>query len=581
MLPSGIISTVAGTGIAGYNGDGIAATTAQLNFPAGVAVTADGGFLISDNDNHRIRKVDAAGTITTLAGDGTAFSSGNDGPAVLAASTTPGAIVALPDGAFAFTEVEGRFVRMVDSTGIISRVAGNGSLGFDGDGSRATFARFNLPIGLAAVPGGGFLIGDTGNARVRRVDASGFIYTVAGTGVFGGIGDGGLATEAQLNNPIGVAIAPDGDYLIADATNQRIRRVDAGDLPGPPPPPPPPPGRNLTPPAVNAGIAINRKTTYGCDPGTWEGVPTPPPFEYTWWRGSPVVAIGEPKPPVQVASTNFFTPTGADLGQPISCKVHRPRPGGQRARGGERHDDHHGLGRRGARAEAEVRQRARPRYRRVPDRAADARRDHVRARGRAVRARLRQQTPSPWVENCGATRPAEPQEVFYKGVKLDARKPTTAIVYVDMDNVPPSSATQPLDVTLRAYVGNGQRLNRELKKTKTNPQLSRTPWVTSLERMIPEYGVAFDLPDDWLAAAAASGERSPPRGAGRSAARRSGRAVLAVRRDARTVLRARRTVPPVQRRRPTTVPTSPSAPSPCSPTTRASSARTRWRRRSG
>ena len=88
-----------------------------------------------------------------------------------------------------------------------------------------------------------------------------------------------------------MAIAPDGDYLIADATNHRIRRVDAGDLPGPPPPPPPPPptvGRNLTSPEIVPGIAIGgRKTSYRCDPGVWEGLPAPPAFEFTWWRGSP------------------------------------------------------------------------------------------------------------------------------------------------------------------------------------------------------------------------------------------------------------------------------------------------------
>lgn len=227
--PAGNISTFAGTGAAGYNGDGIAATAAQLNFPAGVAVLADGSVLIGDNDNHRIRRV-AGGIISTVAGTGVLGGAGDGGAATAATINDPGDVDALPGGGYVFSEVAGHRVRQVSAAGTITRVAGTGAPGLGGDGGPAAAAQLNGPIGLAPLPGGGVLIGDSANHRVRQVDAAGTIQTLAGTGVAAFGGDGGLATAAQLNVPIGVAVTTAGDFLIADTSNRRIRKLT------PPPP---------------------------------------------------------------------------------------------------------------------------------------------------------------------------------------------------------------------------------------------------------------------------------------------------------------------------------------------------------
>ena len=318
---NGTITTVAGTGTPGYNGDGIAATAAQLSFPAGLAVTADGGFLIADNDNNRIRRVGPDGIITTVAGTGAAGSGGDRGLATSAQINDPGGVEFLADGSFALTEVVGARVRLVAPNGVISTVAGTGVAGGGGDGGPAVNAQLSNPIGIVAVPGGGLLIADSGNHRVRLVGADGIIRTVAGTGTAGPGGDGGLATAAQLSSPIGVALASDGDYLVADASNQRVRRVDAGD-PGVPPPPPLVPVRNVTAPSIS-GVGINRKVHYLCDPGTWEGLPVPPAFEFSWWRGHPFLQLAgqKPKAPTLLANGESYLPKAADIGQLIYCHV--------------------------------------------------------------------------------------------------------------------------------------------------------------------------------------------------------------------------------------------------------------------
>jgi hypothetical protein len=165
----GIISRVAGTGTIGTSGDDGPATNAQLQVPVGVAVTADGGFLIADFHNNMVRKVSAAGVITRVAGTGTAGNSGDDGP--------------------------------------------------------ATSAQLNRPLGVTATADGGFLIADTTNNVVRKVSAAGVISRVAGTGTAGNSGDDGPATSAQLHAPARVAVTADGAILISDATNNEIRTV--------------------------------------------------------------------------------------------------------------------------------------------------------------------------------------------------------------------------------------------------------------------------------------------------------------------------------------------------------------------
>jgi hypothetical protein len=513
VAPNGTITTVAGTGIPAYNGDGIGAIFAHLNFPTGVAVTADGGFLIADNDNNRIRYVNPAGTISTVAGNGLSGSTGDGGPATAAALSDPGAIEVFADGSFAFSELVGGRIRRVSSGGIISTVAGTGTQGFSGDGGPAANAQLNVAVALAALPGGGFLVADTGNQRVRRVDAASVITTVAGVGAAGFAGEGSLATAAQLNNPYGVAIAPDGDYLIADTSNHRVRRVDAGDLPGPPPPPPPPPptvGRNLSSPEIVPGISIpGRKTSYRCDPGVWEGLPTPPAFTFTWWRGNPIEVIGAPKAPTQIASTEFFTPTAAQLGDPIYCVVRVVDVAGV-----EREAVSWPTVLSGSTAIPPL-PIVKSSYGNVRVRGIDVFQVVQPSRGAimfgfpdAVPFPLDcgGGTPSAWVSNCGPFVPATPQKVTYKGVVLDARKVTTAVVYVDMQDEAASDTTLRLSVTLRAYL-NDRKLNGEITKMTANPPVSTTPWVTLDERGTAAFGLDVDVPATWLAEAALSGER--------------------------------------------------------------------------
>ena len=234
VSPAGTITTVAGTGTAGFSGDGGPATAAELFTPTGVAATADGGFLIADANNRRIRRVSPAGTITTVAGTGTAGFSGDGGPAT-AAQLTPSGVAATADGGFLIADGVNHRIRRVSPDGTITTVAGTGTAAFSGDGSPATAARLSSPAGVAPTADGGFLIADTNNHRIRRVSPAGTITTVAGTGTgTGGFsGDGSAATAAFLNFPTGVASTAEGGFLIADQSNDRIRFVDSDLRPGP------------------------------------------------------------------------------------------------------------------------------------------------------------------------------------------------------------------------------------------------------------------------------------------------------------------------------------------------------------
>jgi hypothetical protein len=223
VAPDGTITTVVGDGSAAFGGDQGPANLAQVSFPYDVAVQPDGGYLIADVDNNRIRRVAPDGTITTVAGGG---AGGDGGPATAAQLAKPSGVTLTADGGYLIADTYDHRVRKVDASGTITTVAGTGAAGLTGDGGPATSATLNRPIRVAVEPDGGFVIADELNNRLRRVAPDGTITTVAGTtGGFGG--DGGQATAAQLNNPIGVAVTTGGDYLIADTNNQRIRFVDA------------------------------------------------------------------------------------------------------------------------------------------------------------------------------------------------------------------------------------------------------------------------------------------------------------------------------------------------------------------
>jgi len=224
----GVITRVAGTtGTAGSGGDNGPATDAQLSLPFGVAVTADGGFLITDLANHVVRKVSAAGVITRVAGTGTAGSGGDDGPATDAQLNNPQGIAVTADGGFLIADTFNRVVRLVSAGGVITRVAGTtGVVGSSGDDGSATDAQLNNLSGVAVTADGGFLIADPDNQVVRKVSAGGVITRVAGTGTTGSSGDDGPATDAQLNFPSRVAVTADGGFLIADTFNQVVRKVE-------------------------------------------------------------------------------------------------------------------------------------------------------------------------------------------------------------------------------------------------------------------------------------------------------------------------------------------------------------------
>jgi DNA-binding beta-propeller fold protein YncE len=226
---TGAISTVAGNGSQTYSGDGGQARQAGLVEPNGVALDSSGRALfIADVAGHRVRRVDLeTGMIGTFAGTGRARHEGDGGPAGVASIWGARAVDVGPDGAVYILEREGNTVRVVDPrTGVITTIAGTGTRGYSGDGGPAARATFHGPKELAVERAGNLGVVDTENHAIRWIDAaSRTIRTVAGRGQAGGDGDGGPASRARLDRPHGAAVGPDGAVWIADTNNHRLRVV--------------------------------------------------------------------------------------------------------------------------------------------------------------------------------------------------------------------------------------------------------------------------------------------------------------------------------------------------------------------
>src|SRR5215217_9327185 len=221
--PHGTITTVAGTGEAGFSGDGGPATKARLDFPSAVAVDREGNLYIADGSNYRIRKVDEGGIITTFAGTGKARHSGDGGPATSAQLREPDQMTFDAKGNLYLADYTS--VRKIDPSGTITTVAGTGRFGFSGDGGPATEAKLTASD-VALDDKGNLYISDTEHHRIRKVDRDGIIHTVAGTGKEGYSGDGGPATKAALALPTGIAVDGEGNLFIACHHNSRVRKVD-------------------------------------------------------------------------------------------------------------------------------------------------------------------------------------------------------------------------------------------------------------------------------------------------------------------------------------------------------------------
>jgi sugar lactone lactonase YvrE len=227
---NGTVTTIAGTGTAGSTGDGGPATAARLSAPVRLAFDPAGNLYIADSGNNKIRKVTPAGIISTVAGTGTAGNTGDGGQATAARLRTPYDMAFGPDGSMYIADRANHKIRRVAPNGVISTFAGTGSAGYNGDDIAATSARLNSPYGVDVDADGNVYIADFDNERVRKVDANRIISTFAGTGVATIDGDGGPAVEAGLHKPQYVHVTPSGDVYIGESNNNRVRLVHDGSI---------------------------------------------------------------------------------------------------------------------------------------------------------------------------------------------------------------------------------------------------------------------------------------------------------------------------------------------------------------
>jgi trimeric autotransporter adhesin len=222
-----IITTIAGGGCPGYCGDGGPATAAGLENVCAIAIDKAGNVYTVDNVNNRIRKVNSAGVITTMGGTGTAGYSGDSGPATAAQFSGPVGVAVDYSGNIYISDGYNNRIRKVNTAGMITTIAGTGAAGFSGDGGQATAAQIHFPIGIAVDATGNIYFVDSRNLRIREINTAGIITTIAGNGTLGNSGDGGPATAAEFATPSGVSVDGAGNVYISDGSAHIVRKIYA------------------------------------------------------------------------------------------------------------------------------------------------------------------------------------------------------------------------------------------------------------------------------------------------------------------------------------------------------------------
>jgi len=222
-----IITTFAGTGVAGYSGDNISGLSAQLNGPDGIILDSIGNLYIADANNNRVRKINTSGIITTISGNGTAGYGGDGGPGILAELNIPVGLAMNKTGVLFIADEINNRIRELNTSGIIISIAGNGTAGYTGDGGSGTLAELNNPTDIIIDDTGNVYIADGLNSTIRKLNTLGVITTIAGNGISGYIGDGGYATAAELKYPCAIAIDKKGNLYVADAGNNCIRMINS------------------------------------------------------------------------------------------------------------------------------------------------------------------------------------------------------------------------------------------------------------------------------------------------------------------------------------------------------------------
>jgi len=316
----GRLSVIAGTGEPGYSGDGGPAIKAQLHAPHDLTFDAEGNLLVADTYNHRIRRIDRQGVITTVAGNGQAKYAGDSGPAREASLNNPQSIALDRDGNMLIADTYNHVVRRVDRHRMIMTLAGT-EPGFAGDGGPASKAQLSLPMAVAVAPDGGVYISDAGNSRVRRVASDGKIQTVVGYGASEGVygagfaGDGGPAEKAKIFSATDLKFDAAGSLYLSDSGNNRIRVVRGG---------------------IITTIAGSGRAGFGGDGGKALSAELSTPQKIVMTKDGSVLIADRPNHRVRKVDAQGFIDTVAGKGKPtgaiIDPEVGKAQPTGQRTK---------------------------------------------------------------------------------------------------------------------------------------------------------------------------------------------------------------------------------------------------------